>query len=144
MTRSAWPPCTKHDGAHRSIWGQCVHWGAPFALRPGVCPEPGCSQPIMRRLEIASGQVDVIEDGSDRPHRHQPPLTVRIDEDALAGAIVSAARASREERRPAPTPSQPAMAPISAPSRPLADTDGLLTGVSVWTSEDTGGGDGGS
>lgn len=115
--RSEWPPCTRHDGRHQSVSGQCVHWGAPAALRPGVCPEPGCAAPIMRRLDLGSGQVTLLEEGSDNAHTHQPPITVQLDEAALAEAI-GAALAARLKPPPAPPPL------ILPPTRPESPAPG--------------------
>lgn len=94
-----WPPCVSHNGAHQSVWGQCVHHGAPCVLRPGRCAEDGCREPVMNRLDLSSGRISVIEEGSDDRHAHPAPLRVEIDERGLAEAIVTAARSSRQERR---------------------------------------------
>ena len=102
-----WQPCKRHDGKHQDVHGQCVHWGAPAALRPGHCPEAGCGAEVMRRLDLSNGRVTTLEAGSDLPHHHAPPIRVELDPETLASAIVSASRAARQERQPTPvTPEQ--------------------------------------
>lgn len=93
-----WQPCKRHDGKHQDVHGQCVHWGAPAALRPGHCPEAGCGEEVMRRLDLSSGRVTTLEAGSDLPHTHTAPIRVELDPDAIAYAIVSASRMARQER----------------------------------------------
>lgn len=105
-------PCVKHNGRHLDVHGQCVHPGAPYALRPGVCPEAGCRADIMRRLDLSSGRADILEAGSDQPHTHAAPIRVELDPEQLAAAIVSASRAARQERQPQP-PQPVAMHPQS-------------------------------
>lgn len=90
------PACIKHNGRHMDVHGQCVHWGAPVALRPGVCQE--CGAETMRRMDLTNGEVTTVEAGSDTIHWHPQPVRVTLDEDALAGAIVRASRAARQER----------------------------------------------
>lgn len=99
-----WLPCVKHNGRHLDVHGQCVHPGAPVALRPGVCPEPGCRAEIMRCMDLSSGRATVLEAGSDQPHRHSAPIRVELDPEQLASAIVSASRAARQAREPQQQP----------------------------------------
>ena len=102
-----WQPCKRHDGKHQDVHGQCVHWGAPAALRPGHCPEAGCGAEVMRRLDLSNGRVTTLEAGSDLPHQHGAPIRVELDPETLASAIVSASRAARQERQHTPvTPEQ--------------------------------------
>lgn len=93
------PACIKHNGRHMDVHGQCVHGGAPVALRPGVCLD--CGAETMRRYDLTDGSVTTVEAGSDAVHWHPQPVRVTLDEDALAGAILRASRAARQERAPA-------------------------------------------
>lgn len=95
-----WQPCKRHDGKHMDVHGQCVHWGAPAALRPGHCPEAGCGAEIMRRYDLSNGRVTTVEAGNDLPHTHTAPIRVELDPESLAYAIVSASRMARQERQP--------------------------------------------
>lgn len=129
-----WPPCTKHDGRHLSVWGQCVQWGASVAVKIGTCPE--CSQDVAFSRDLASGRVTVLEAGSDARHLHPAPLVVTvepaIDEGALASAFVRAARAARAERRAASAP--PARQDRRPEEEDGTERVGLQT-VTVWTDD---------
>jgi hypothetical protein len=92
------PACIKHNGRHMDVHGQCVHWGAPVALRPGHCQE--CGAETMRRYDLTTGEDTTVEAGSDAIHWHPQPARVTINEDALATAIVRASRAARQDRVP--------------------------------------------
>lgn len=83
---AAYPPCARHGGRHMDVRGQCVHWGAPYAIRPGVCLT--CNAPIMNRLDLQTGRTDVIEEGSEARHVHTAPATV--DPHGLADGIAEA------------------------------------------------------
>lgn len=103
-----WPACSKHNGRHTDVHGQCVHHGAPVAIRPGVCPEAGCRSEVMRVLDLRDGTVRMLEAGGDNEHRHAAPIRVELDPEQLASAIVSASRAARQERQAETAGSQPA------------------------------------
>lgn len=94
-----WPDCSKHDGKHLNVHGQCVHHGAPVAIRPGVCPAEGCRAEVMRVLDLRDGTVRLLEAGGDQEHRHAAPIRVELDHEQLASAIISAFRAARRERQ---------------------------------------------
>lgn len=126
-----WPACAKHDGKHQDVHGQCVHHGAPVALRPGVCPAAGCLTGIIRRLDLRSGTVDMIEAGSDDLHTHAAPIRVELDPQQLADAIVTASRAARQDRQ------QETAAVATAPESPMPRDDlGLISGVPVVRVDD--------
>ena len=126
-----WPPCSKHNGKHMDVHGQCVHHGAPVALRPGVCPAAGCLAGIIRRLDLRSGTVDMIEAGGDEEHRHAAPIRVELDPQQLADAIVSASRAARQDRQ------QETAAVATAPEPPMPREElGLISGVPVVRADD--------
>lgn len=102
--RGRYQPCAKHDGRHQDVSGQCVHWGARYALRPGRCL--ACAAPTMNRLDLQTGRVSVLEEGSDDVHAH-PAIVVQqpdLDPRDLAAAIVIAARELRGERIHKPEP----------------------------------------
>src|SRR6187551_1304217 len=101
-----WPDCSKHNGKHLNVHGQCVHHGAPVAIRPGHCPADGCRSEVMRVLDLRDGTVRVLEAGGDELHTHAAPIRVELDPEQLASAIVTASRAARQDRRAeqAPTP----------------------------------------
>ena len=134
-----WPPCVKHSGRHMDVHGQCVHYGAPVAMRPGVCPQAGCGAEVMRFLDLSNGRLTTVEAGSDQPHTHAAPIRVELDPDALATAIVTASRAARQERqqeqpsRPVlvADPEPPARPPTTAPERDIPT-------VTVWTDDGSG------
>lgn len=140
-----WPPCARHNGKHQDVHGQCVHHGAPVALRPGVCPDAGCRVEIMRCLDLTSGKVSVLEAGSDEPHTHAAPIRVDLDPDQLAEAIVSASRAARQERKqeiaevhprsPLAYPPQRTTPPMPPDDLP---TDRDIPTVTVWTDDGAG------
>lgn len=94
-----WPACSKHNGKHMDVRGQCVHHGAPVAIRPGICPAEGCHSEVMRVLDLRDGTVRMLEAGGDELHTHSAPIRVELDPDQLASAIVSASRAARQERQ---------------------------------------------
>lgn len=82
-----------------------------YAYRFGRCA--ACRQPLDFRRDNRTGQVEPLDEGTDRRHAHAPPIEVRLDEQALASAIVAASRALRAERS-APAP-QPAPPPVTVP-----------------------------
>lgn len=92
-----WPACKKHDGKHLDVHGQCVHPGAPCALRPARCAE--CGAATMRRLDLQTGEVSTIEAGSDLLHQHAAPIRVELDADSLAAALLRGSRQAREARQ---------------------------------------------
>ena len=120
-----WPPCGRHNGKHMDVHGQCVHHGAPVALRPGRCAD--CGAEIMRRLDLISGTVTTVEDGSDALHTHAAPIRVELDPDALAQAIVTASRAARQERQQ----EQPSRAVLVADPHQPMPRDDVSTGWGV-------------
>jgi hypothetical protein len=132
-TLMSWPDCKKHDGRHLDVHGQCVHRGAPVALRPSRCVE--CGAETMRRLDLTDGTVTTIEAGSDQPHRHAAPIRVELDPETLASAIVSASRAARQERQQQQEqPSGPVLV-ASDPPMPRDDR-GVIEGVPIVRPDD--------
>lgn len=115
-----WLPCVKHSGRHLDVHGQCVHPGAPSALRPGVCPEPGCRAEIMRCMDLSSGRATVLEAGSDQLHTHTAPIRVELDPEQLASAIVSASRTARQDRQQE-APTRPVL--VADPEPPMPSYD---------------------
>lgn len=122
---AGWPRCTRHDGRHLDVYGQCVHVGAPVAIRVGPCPT--CGEDVAFSRNLASGRVTVLEAGSDRRHVDPAPVRVELDGQELAEGIAGALyglmrdradqRATRRDRA-APEPageersaSEPAMPP---------------------------------
>ncbi len=130
-----WQPCKRHDGKHQDVHGQCVHWGAPAALRPGHCPEAGCGAEIMRRLDLSNGRVTTLEAGSDLPHQHGAPIRVELDPETLASALLSGFRAARQERQQqTEQPSGPVLVQQEAPTS--RDARGGIVGVPVVRPDD--------
>lgn len=103
-----WPACARHNGKHMDVHGQCVHHGAPVAIRPSVCPSVGCMAGVMRVMDLRDGTTRILEAGGDQEHRHAAPIRVELDPQQLADAIVTASRAARQDRQqeaaPAPQP----------------------------------------
>lgn len=129
-----WPACAKHSGRHMDVHGQCVHHGAPVALRPGRCAD--CGAEIMRCLDLGSGKVSTVEAGSDQPHTHAAPIRVELDPDMLAQAIVNASRAARQERQQQQEqPSGPVLVADREPPMPRDDR-GVILGVTVVRPDD--------
>lgn len=126
-------PCSKHSGRHMDVHGQCVHWGAPAALRPARCAE--CGAETMRRLDLTDGSVTTIEAGSDHLHTHAAPIRVELDPDDLAHAIVTASRAARQERQ---QEQDQQIGPVLVASDPPAPRDGrgAIVGVPVVRPDD--------
>lgn len=116
------------------IAGECYAMGRevprPYTFAFLRCRE--CGAEVTHRRERATGRTVILEPGTDTEHRHAPavPGRVELDVDSLAGAIVRASRAAREERRAdrsdTPQPSNAVAPPASKP-----DPDGLQT-VEVW------------
>ena len=128
-----WPDCAKHNGRHLDVHGQCVHHGAPVAIRPGVCPADGCRSEVMRVLDLRDGTVRMLEAGGDQEHRHAAPIRVELDAQQLADAIVTASRAARQDRQQEAAPATVATAP--QPPKPRDDL-GLISGVPVVRADD--------
>ena len=119
---AVWPCCTRHDGRHLDVYGQCVHPGAPVAIRIGPCPT--CGEDVAFSRNLASGRVTVLEAGSDRRHVDPAPVRVELDGQELADGIAGglhglmrdraasratrarpvAPEASRDDARPSPSP----------------------------------------
>lgn len=99
--------CTAHKGRHGVYLGNCVAMGRdvprPYTFRPSVCET--CGADIDLRRSAADGTTERLVAGTDRRHQHAPPVAVTFDPDELAGAIVAASRAARQERQPEPRPS---------------------------------------
>lgn len=94
-----------------------------YAYRFGRCA--ACGQPLDFRRDNRTGQVEPLDEGTDRRHAHAPPIEVQLDEQALAAAIVAASRALRAERQAPAPPPRP-----TAPSPPERAIDGVaIVGV---------------
>lgn len=94
--------CTAHQGKHGVFDGHCFiparERPQPFRWRFTRCETCGLELDI--RTEVRTGQSVTLLAGADTPHRHEPPITVTLDPDDLADAIVRASRAARQERQP--------------------------------------------
>lgn len=126
-----WPTCTKHDGRHLNVYGQCVHPGAPVAIRIRPCPD--CERDVAFSRNLASGRVTVLEEGSDARHLHPLPVRVEIDEEGLAAGIAGALDSLMQRRR-----EQRATVKVSAAPEPASDERGPPTDfpdVEVWTDD---------
>lgn len=131
------PRCEAHAGEHAVYQGACIAVGAQvprpllFSRWAWACV---CGQRVSGVIDQSTMRQTLINEPSGTTHECPPALRVRLDEEALASAIVRAARASREERRQGPREGQ--QAPTSAPMNPMEppEMDGLQT-VAVWTDD---------
>lgn len=96
-----WTVCVEHRGQHGMRGGACVRVGRevprPFSFRAGVCLD--CGADLDLKTDNRSGRVERLVAGTDERHWHAPAVSVALDESRLAGAIVEASRAARQERR---------------------------------------------
>lgn len=127
---TAWPACIRHDGAHLNVYGQCVHRGAPVAIRVGPCPDAGCGRDVAFSRNLASGRVTVLEEGSDERHVHPLPIRVEIDQASLAEGIAGAIDGLMERRREERAARRENAAPeaTSADREPTDD----LPSIDIW------------
>lgn len=123
--------CTPHEGRHGvDYMGRCFvpardrRDRQPYRWRFVTCETCGVSLDI--RTDRVSGASETLLAGTDRPHRHEPPITVALDPEALASAIVAASRAARQERAPQRREPEP-MEPQSTMSgrQPVPSRQGL-------------------
>lgn len=132
-----WTVCVEHKGAHGMAYGACVRVGRevprPFTFKAGVCLDCGLSLDL--RIENRTGIVTRLEAGTDTRHWHAPAPRVDLDQGALAGAIVAASRATREQRR-GETHTRPAAVMDAPPERPDDQPLDLGVSVKVWTDDD--------
>lgn len=102
LTQFAPAVCVSHRGAHAVYLGACVAFKGrgtnPRAVRR--CEEPGCGEP------------------AEWPHEHPRALSVRLDEDALASAIVRASAATRQQRREEERKGQAALPKVPSLRKP--------------------------
>lgn len=124
--------CTEHQGRHGLVNGGC--WlparerPQPFRWRFSRCEQCGVELDI--RTEVRTGQSVTLLAGTDTVHRHEPPITVRLDSDELADAIVRARRAARQERQP--QPAQPASQQPQPALPRQANGKPALGGIPEW------------
>lgn len=122
----AWRRCVRHDGRHLDVYGQCIHPGAPVAIRVGPCP--ACGDDVAFSRDLASGRVTVLEAGSDARHAHSAPVRVELDGQELAQGIAGALyglmreRAAQRTSRSRPVAPEPTSGDAEAPAPP-ADSD---------------------
>lgn len=135
--------CTAHNGRHGVYEGRCVLMGAevprPFTFRPGGrCGT--CGVELDLRYERGKRSAVTLLAGTDTPHGHST-LSVDLDADTLAEAIVRASRTARQERQPQPQQGAVAAAPVQQANHPVRQpVPDAIPAVAVWTPSDGVGG----
>lgn len=116
------PRCEGHTGLHVVWQGHCYALGGqvvrPYEFRGGRCET--CGQSVDVRRDKRTGEVETLDEGSDRRHVHAAPVVVQLDEDTLAVALGTAVKRLLEHREPPPSqpPSQPPIVASSQPKEP--------------------------